>query len=165
MFPFKQVLSTKNITPGMNTKQFIILHHTGTFDWTIKGVLNQLTVWPVSCHFVVDTNGDAYKIWSPDDILWHAWESSWGTLQDMNKYSLGIEVIWPLANGWFTDAERNTVRALVQHLMAVFGIPKENVIRHKDIAPKRKIDPMDSLWSGQYKTYKDFQNSLIPKQV
>lgn len=162
MFPFKATLSTKNITPGMNTKQFIIVHHTWTGEGTINGVLKTLTTWAVSCHFVVDTNGDAYKIWSPDNILWHAWESQWYNFVGMNNYSVGIEVVWPLSNGWFTDQQRETVRRLIQHLMAVLHIPAENVLRHKDIAPKRKVDISDIFWNKTYKTWGDFQKSLIP---
>lgn len=164
MFPFKQTLETKNKTKGVNSKQFIILHHTATGEGTIKGVLNQLTN-VLSCHFVVDTNGDAYKIGSPDDILWHAGESSWGKLTDMNRYSLGIEVIGPLKDGGFTDAQRKTVRALVQHLMAVFNIPSSNVLRHRDIAPKRKTDIADSFWKIDRTEFKQYQDSLTPKQV
>lgn len=93
MFPFKASLSTKNITPGKNTKEYIIVHHTGTADGSIKGVLNTLTVGAVSCHFVVDTNGDAYKIGSPDDILWHAGTSEWAGKKNINSYSLGIEIV------------------------------------------------------------------------
>ena len=51
----------------------------------------------------------------------------------MNRYSLGIEIIGPLVNGGFTDAQRTTVRSLTQHLMAVFNIPGTNVLRHADL--------------------------------
>lgn len=68
---YKATLQTKNKTAGTNTCQFVILHHTATGENTIKGVLNQLTN-VLSCHYVVDTNGDTYKIGNDKDILWHA---------------------------------------------------------------------------------------------
>ena len=77
MFPFKQLLTTRNASPGMNTKQYIILHHTGTPQGTLAGNLKTLTTGAVSCHFVVDGDGSAYKIGSPDMILWHAGDSQW----------------------------------------------------------------------------------------
>lgn len=30
MFPFRKTLTTKNLTPGVNTREFIIIHHTAT---------------------------------------------------------------------------------------------------------------------------------------
>ena len=176
MFPFKQVLTTRNITPGMNTKEYIVLHHTGTPQGTLAGNLKVLTTWPVSCHFVVDGDGSAYKIGSPDMILWHAGESQWGNKKGMNSFSLGIETIGPD----FTDAQRKTVRELVQHLMAVFNIPKENFLRHADltnagsakkilwdgVSPSRKVDIADSFWKIEpRKTWKEYQDSMIPKAL
>lgn len=119
-----------------------------------------------SCHFVVDTNGDCYKIGDPKDILWHAGESEWtDTLtkkyyKDLNKYSVGIEIIGPLPG--FTDAQRVSVRKLVCHLMAALKIPKEHVLRHKDIAPKRKVDIDDSFFLPQ--SYSYFTSTLYPEQ-
>ena len=163
---YKAELQTKNITPGKNTRQFIILHHTWTWYNTINWNLKTLTVWKVSVHYVIDVNGDKYKIWSTDDILWHAGISSWKGLKDMNKYSIWIEVIWPLLDVWFTKEQRISLRELVQHLMFKFNIPKENVIRHKDISPGRKIDIDDRIWiNGWFKDFLDYQNSLNPKEM
>ena len=67
----KQKLTTKNKSSGTNTREYVVLHHTGTKDGTIRGVLNTLTTGAVSCHFVVDTNGDIYQIGELTDILWH----------------------------------------------------------------------------------------------
>lgn len=64
----------------------------------------------------------------------------------MNRFSIGIEVIGPLPNVGFTQEQRFAVRRLCEHLMKVFNIPKERVIRHKDIAPGRKTDIADALW-------------------
>lgn len=177
MFPFKQSLVTNNKTKGVNTKEFIIVHHTATWEGSIKGVLKTLTTGAVSCHFVIDTNGDAYKIGQPDDILWHAWESEWGDKKWMNYFSLGIEVIGPLADGWFTRAQFITLTRLVEHLMAAFNIPKDNVIRHKDITHlsskkkvlwtvgtrSRKVDPYDTLF--QNSNFLDWRNALTPNKV
>jgi len=158
---FKQILTTKNKTAGTNTCQFVILHHTATAEGTIKGVLNTLTVGAVSCHYVVDTNGDVYKIGNDKDILWHAGESAWGNLKNMNAYSIWIEVIWPLKNGWFTDDQRKSVEILIKELSQKYGIPKENVLRHKDVAPGRKTDIADSFWNIYWESWDAFKNNLF----
>ena len=168
MYPFKQTFPTPaEHTPWKNTCEYIIIHHTWTWEWTIKWVLDWLYKRDdyASCHFVIDTNGDAYKIWNPTDILWHAWESSWWKRKDMNKYSLWIEVIWPLSDGWFTSYQKVAVKKLIQHLMSAFKIPKENVLRHKDIAPKRKWDISDTFFSPWYTGYEQFRDKLVPKLI
>lgn len=168
MFPFKADYSArqKNITKGKNTCEYIILHHTGTWEGTLQGNVKTL-LWEtdrqVSCHFLVDTNWDAYKLGNPDMILWHAGESEWQGKKWLNSYSMWIEVIWPLANWGFTEEQKKTVFWLVQHLMNVCNIPKEKVIRHKDIAPWRKTDIADTFWNTKYKTYAEWQNTLKPR--
>lgn len=150
-------------TPGKNSCEFIIVHHTGTKPGTINGVLDGLYRRPdyASCHFVVDVNGDAYKLGSPTDILWHAGVSAWGKKTDMNPCSIGIEVI---GIDSFTDAQRATVKALVQHLMATYKIPAVNVLRHADIAPKRKTD-IHLNFVGPLKTWAAWQATLTPKAI
>jgi N-acetyl-anhydromuramyl-L-alanine amidase AmpD len=59
----KQHLQTKSKSAGTNTCEFFILHHTGTKENTIKGNINHLTTsGKASVHYIVDTNGDLYKI-------------------------------------------------------------------------------------------------------
>lgn len=155
----KEILSTKNKSPWKNTCEYIVLHHTATKEGTIKWVLRQLTVGPVSCHFVVDTNGDIYKIGELTDILWHAGVSEWKGKENMNKYSIGIEVIWPLP--WFTNAQRESVQKLVSTLIRDLKLPVDRIIRHKDISPGRKTDIDDSFWNDLYKTFTEYQNSYM----
>ena len=92
----KQKLFTSNKSKGINTCDYTVLHHTATAEGSIAGVLRTLTVGAVSCHYVVDTNGDIYQIGEDTDILWHAGVSSWEGKEDMNRYSIGIEIIGPL---------------------------------------------------------------------
>lgn len=157
----KQHLQTKNKSIWKNTCEYIVLHHTWSWEGTIKWVLNQLTVWPVSCHFVCDTNWDIYKIGETTDILWHAGVSSWKWKSNMNKYSIGIEIIGPLKDGWFTDAQLRAVEELVFELCSIHNLTKDKVIRHKDIAPKRKTDVADTLWNKKFNTYSDWIDSIF----
>jgi len=181
MYPFKATFpKPAEHTPGVNTCQYIILHHTGTKEGTIKGVLDGLYKRNdyASCHFVVDTNGDVYKIGDPKDILWHAGESKWGKLKDMNKYSVGIEIIGPLSDGGFTGEQKLAVRRLVQHLMAVLNIPFTNVLRHADLtwsgsensmlwdwkSKSRKVDIASTFFFPWYTWFKQFRETLVPKE-
>ncbi len=79
----------------------------------------------------------------------------------MNQYSIGIEIIGPLMNGGFTDEQRVAVKELVRYLMDAHKIPVDNIVRHRDIAPKRKIDPADTLWSTQYPDWISYKKSFI----
>lgn len=175
---YKAELATKNVTPWKNTRQYIVAHHTWTACWTINWVLNTLTKWAVSVHYVVDCNGDKYKIGNTTDILWHAWVSSWKWLQDLNKYSIWIEVVWWV--GWdFPFEQRVAVKELIQHLMRSFNIPKENVLRHRDLtntwsskwilwdwkSKSRKTDIDSKFFQPKYPTWKDYQDSLIPLKM
>ena len=181
MFPFKQDLSSeqKNYTKWItNTCDYVIVHHTGTVQGTLWGNLKVLlghTRNPVSCHFLVDGDGSAYKLADPKLVTWHAWSSRWGSINWLNFHSLGIEIIGPD----FTHAQRVTVRKLIQHLMAVFNIPKANVLRHADlthagsakkilwdwVSKSRKIDVADSFWKIDRTTWFEYQNSLVPKKA
>jgi len=158
----KQKLATRNKSSGTNTREYIVLHHTWSWEGTIKWVLNQLTVWPVSCHFVCDTNGDIYQIGELTDILWHAGQSAWQGRGDLNRYSVGIEVIWPLP--WFTNAQRKSVQDLVSYLLTELKLTPDKLIRHKDIAPGRKTDIDDSFWrDAGYASWEEYQNTFIQK--
>lgn len=155
---YKAILQTLNTSGQNNTKEYIVLHHTWTKHTSIKSALRTLTQGAVSAHYVIDVNGDIYKINSDDDVLWHCWESSWDGKTGLNAYSIGIEIVGPLPG--FTDAQRVAVRKLVQHLMHAHTIPAIRVVRHKDIAPWRKNDPDDTLRSVQYPSYAAYQHSF-----
>lgn len=184
MFPFKKDLSAtqQHFSKWIeNTCDYIIVHHTATPAGTLNGNIKILTGtdvnWnpfnakdPVSAHFLIDSNGDAYKLWDPKQVLWHAGQSNWGTIVGMNYHWLGIEIIGP----GFTDEQRKTVRSLISYLMWVFKIPKENVLRHADltwkgsmkkqlwdgVSPSRKNDVDSSFWKIDRTTWKQYQDSF-----
>lgn len=145
----KSMTTTKKKSQGNNTRQFIILHHTWQSpETTTKAMVDYLSVnekAQVSCHYVVWIDWSVHQIGTEYDILRHAWQSSWKWLTDMNRYSIGIEVCWPFYNlpntvWWFTQEQRNAVWWLIVDIARRNWIPKENILRHADIAPWRKTD-------------------------
>lgn len=179
MYQFKADYSKqqKNYSKWIeNTCDYIIVHHTWTPQGTLKGNLDALLgkKGEVSAHFLVDWDGSSYKLAEPKMVCWHAWQSNWWNIVGLNYHWLGIETIWPD----FTDAQRFEVKRLIQHLMAVFWIPKENVLRHADLtwagsqkkqlwdekSKSRKVDIAHSFFAPWYKTWKEYQDKLVPKE-
>ncbi len=164
MFKFTEDLSNRqrNVSKGTNTCEYILLHHTGViWEGNIKVLLGE-TWTKASVHFLVMQDGRSYKLADPKWITWHAWQSSWEGRIDMNRYCLGIEIEWP----WFTEVQRKKAIELTEHLMAVYRIPKERVIRHKDVAPWRKVDPDESFFrlKGGITNWKLWRFLLKPKE-
>lgn len=143
-------IRTTNRTPWRNTCEYIVLHHTGTGAWTTQGIINAFTGQrQVSAHLLINELDEIYQFWEFEDILWHAWKSTWDGRTNLNRYSIGIEVIWPLADWGFTDGQiRNTIEC-VKYLQAKYNIPNERVVRHLDISPWRKWDIADTFFRGE----------------
>lgn len=82
-------------SPGVNTKEFIIVHYTAST--TAKSAHNNYLDpnTEVSWHLTIDRDGVVYQVLEFDKIAWHAGQSEWmfGTQKyvGMNKYSIGIE--------------------------------------------------------------------------
>ena len=152
-------LETNKKSKGRNTKTYIVLHHTASTA-PAEDVAKYLAYnsAQASAHYVVGEAGEVYKIGEDDDILWHAGVSKWDGRTNLNKYSIGIEI--NSDGNFFTDAQRVAVKELIQELMLKHKIPHTNVIRHKDVAPRRKWDVGDQFWAKEFKSFKDYQESL-----
>jgi N-acetyl-anhydromuramyl-L-alanine amidase AmpD len=161
---FIETIKTSKITKWRNTCEYILLHHTASWSsvpWTnVVKYLAQNSA-QVSVHYVVDRNWDVYKLADDKAICRHAWVSSWEWKTDLNKYSIWIEIV---SDGTaFTDEQRNSVRELIKYLINKHNLNISKVVRHKDIAPGRKVDVGDNFWNNQFKSYSDYQNSYIEK--
>ena len=49
----------------------------------------------VSAHYVVEENGDVYRLVDEANRAWHSGASSWGGASDINARSIGIEIVNP----------------------------------------------------------------------
>ena len=191
MFPWKKDLSAqqrhKNSVPNDHT--FILVHHTATPKGTLEGNIKVLTGTnpdgteyktpnPVSAHALVDWNGDAYKLGKSEETLWHAGQSNWWKLVGLNYHAIGIEVLGP-TDGVFSEEQYVTTTKLIAHYMAVYNIPPERVLRHKDVtwewakksllydgkSPNRKPDIHDSFWNKKFKSWDAYRRSIVPKAL
>jgi len=123
--------------------QFIVLHFTST---RFAESLETLTQGPVSAHYLVrDEPPEVYRLVDDSRRAWHAGESSWEGNTQLNASSIGIEIVNLGDRGgeWheYAPAQIDAVVSLVAELARKYGVARDHVVGHSDIAPRRKIDP------------------------
>jgi len=77
-------------------------------------------------------------------IAWHAGKSKWGNYRNLNKNSLGIELVNKgHRHGYekFTNLQIKNLIKLCLTLKKKYKIKNSNIVGHSDIAPLRKKDP------------------------
>ena len=94
----------------------------------------------VSAHYLIAEDGEVLSLVPEAMRAWHAGAGAWGSVNDVNSRSIGIE----LANTGFAPFAALQMDALVELLRGIrmrWDIRPERVIGHSDMAPGRKIDP------------------------
>ena len=140
------------VRPAVNIEQrrpglapdILLMHYTG-FD-TGENAIRWLEIADskVSCHYVVDTDGSITQMVPEHLRAWHAGQSVWHGVTDINSCSIGIEIQNPGHDRGYPDfpeAQMDAVIALSKDVVARHGIQPKRVLAHSDIAPHRKIDP------------------------
>ena len=71
----------------------IVIHYTGMQSKieSIKRLLNSRH--KVSCHYLIDRKGLILKMVDENKIAWHAGKSKWKNFDNLNKNSIGIELV------------------------------------------------------------------------
>ena len=98
----------------------------------------------VSCHYLINRKGKILEMVREENIAWHAGKSMWGNYKNLNKNSIGIELVnrghqYGYQN--YTKKQINKLVLLCKHLIKKYKIKKRLILGHSDIAPLRKIDP------------------------
>ena len=133
----KKSRSSKNI-------RFLILHYTGMQSARVSMKKLKNPSSKVSCHYLIDRNGDIYRMVHDNKIAWHAGVSKWKNFNGLNKHSIGIEIQNKGHSIKYQNYPKKQIFALVKLVKKLFKkykIKKENVLGHSDIAPLRKSDP------------------------
>ena len=142
----RSVVLSPNVEARQGGRQpdMIVLHYTGmesaaaACDWLCNPASR------VSCHYLVEEDGSIVQMVGEDMRAWHAGQSSWRGVADINSRSIGIEIQNPgHAMGYpeFPGPQMDAVIALCGDILKRHDIPPRNVVAHSDVAPSRKIDP------------------------
>jgi N-acetylmuramoyl-L-alanine amidase len=125
---------------GMRKPNFVIIHHTAQSACDSTLTTFTLPRTQVSAHYVICKDGTINHMLNDYLRAWHAGNSKWGNVTDINSVSIGIELD---NNGFepFTETQINSLLLVLKKLKKDNNIPVANFIGHADIAPKRKVDP------------------------
>ena len=131
----------------------IIVHSTydaiGNDPFDIAGVIGEYKQYGVSPHYLIDRNGNIYRLVADENIAYHAGASKVPDGRtNVNNFSIGIEMINTM-EGKFTNDQYAALNRLIGDLKKQYKI--KYVLGHKDIAPDRKTDPWNINWDKVYK--------------
>lgn len=123
-----------------NDIKAIILHHTGpgglkaTISWA-KSKKSQ-----ISYHYVIDTDGKIYQLVKDKHKAWHAGVAKLYGTPLVNEISLGISLVGK-GDKPFSEKQYKSLIYLCKELKRKYDIKDSYIVGHKDVAPKRKVDP------------------------
>ena len=130
--------------PQAAAPSLLILHYTGMA--TAAAAIARLCdpVAKVSAHWVIDEDGAVLALVPETRRAWHAGVAGWGDIDDVNGYSIGIELVNP-GHEWgyrtFPQAQIGALIDLASAILDRHALPATAVIGHSDVAPARKTDP------------------------
>jgi len=150
--------SSKSITA-------IILHYTGMQSEreSLKKLTNPKS--KVSCHYFINRKGKVFSLVKDNYIAWHAGKSMWRKYRNLNKNSIGVELVnkgHKYGYQKFTKVQINKLVILCRNLKKKYRIKNQFILGHSDIAPLRKIDPGEKFpW--KYLSSKNI--GIYPKNI
>ena len=129
---------------SINSIKIIVIHYTGMQSERESIIRLSNARSKVSSHFLINQNGKVYRMVQDNRIAWHAGKSCWGNYKNLNKNSIGIELVNKGHQFGYTNFTKKQISSLVKIckiLIKRYKIKKKNIIGHSDISPLRKIDP------------------------
>ncbi len=151
---------------NLRSIKLIVIHYTGMQSRivSLKRLLNKRS--KVSCHYFIDRKGKIIRMLDDNKIAWHAGKSKWKKFSNLNKNSIGIELVnkgHDFGYEQFTQKQVNQLIKLCLYLKKKYKIKNSNIVGHSDIAPLRKRDPGEKFpWQKLQKKkigiwYKNFK--------
>ena len=131
-------------TRSSKSIKYVIIHYTGMQSEiaSIKRLKNPK--YKVSCHYLINRKGLIVQMVEDRYVAWHAGKSKWKKTINLNKNSIGIELVnkgHKFGYQRFSNAQITSLIKLCKNLKRKYSIKKENFLGHSDISPLRKVDP------------------------
>ena len=123
----------------------LVLHHTAVGNEVALRILSgRDPATQVSVHYLVtdEPSPRVIAIVPEDKVAFHAGQSHWRGVRNLNECSIGIEIVNLDGNVHpYSEAQFATVARLAAEIVQRHGIAPAQVVAHSDIAPGRKLDP------------------------
>jgi len=124
--------------------KFVIIHYTGMQSEieSIQRLKNPS--YKVSSHYLINRKGEIIQLVKDRNIAWHAGKSRWKKFNNLNRNSIGIELVNRGHQFGYQKFSKKQIKSLIKLCISLkkkYSIKKENFLGHSDIAPLRKIDP------------------------
>ncbi|MDC0205395.1 N-acetylmuramoyl-L-alanine amidase [Pelagibacteraceae bacterium] len=129
---------------SFKTIKIIVIHYTGMQSERESLIRLCKPTSKVSSHFLINKNGKVYRLVKDNKIAWHAGKSFWGKYKNLNKNSIGIELVNKGHKFGYTNFKKKQLLSLIsisKKIIKKYKIKKKYIVGHSDIAPLRKIDP------------------------
>lgn len=99
--------------------------------------------YKVSCHYLMDFNGDLIKCVDEKNRAWHSAPGFWrGSDESINNRSIGIEILHEsLGQDPYREVQIEKLIHFCAKIIKKYNIDPKNVVGHSDVDPKRKADP------------------------
>jgi len=121
--------SCNSTRPLRQCTWYIILH---TTEGGSRGALRKLSDLG-EAHYLVAENGHVYRILDDRKLAYHAGRSMWQGHENLDQYSVGIEVAG-YHNSPITEAQYRALHDLLDQLKQKYGVTDERVLSHSMVA-------------------------------
>ena len=135
------VIHAVSLPPGEFDTSDVIDLFMGSLNPTAQPGYDELATTRVSAHFLVSREGQIFQFVSIMERAWHAGVSVFAGREQVNDFSVGIELIGSDACA-FTDHQYDSLCQLTKVIGSICPrITGDRVVGHSDVAPGRKTDP------------------------
>ena len=129
--------------------KYVVIHYTGMKSLNLAYQKLSSGKSNVSAHYLISRNGNIFNLLCPSFKAWHSGKSKWKKNNNINDYSIGIELEnkgHEFGYSNFTNIQYLSLKKLINFIKNNFNILDENIIFHSDIAPNRKQDPGEKFF-------------------
>jgi N-acetyl-anhydromuramyl-L-alanine amidase AmpD len=116
----------------------VVLH--ATAGGSYSGARAAYVTRGVSAHYTIDVDGTIYRNVPEELIAWHAGQSQWGELRDLNRHSIGIELVGlNQPDSHYPEIQVKAATELVVDICRRHSLGERSVVTHAMISPGARV--------------------------